>query len=139
MRGRTPRIQQAAKQLRADMTRAEQILWAALRPSRMKDLRFRRQHAIGRFILDFYCPARMLAVEVDGGIHDDPDQAERDAARTQALAAIGIEVLRIRNEQVEHDLDGTLTLIRDAAHRRPERFAVSTSATPSNEDRSAAS
>ncbi|MBB4638241.1 endonuclease domain-containing protein [Longimicrobium terrae] len=139
MRGRTPRIQQAAKQLRAEMTSAEQILWTELRPSRMKDLRIRRQHAIGRFILDFYCPARMLAVEVDGGIHDGPDQAERDAARTQALAALGIEVLRIRNEQVEHDLEGTLRLIRGAADCRPERFAASTSAVPANEEPSAAS
>jgi very-short-patch-repair endonuclease len=94
-------MQQAARCLRSDMTSAEWRLWNALRCEGIRGMRFRRQHAIGRFVLDFYCPKHKLAIEVDGGVHDTPDQAERDAARTQALEQLGIRVFRVRNEEVD--------------------------------------
>lgn len=100
MRRRTPAIQQAARRLRSEMTEAEHQLWNALRGEGIRGMRFRRQHAIDRFVLDFYCPAHKLAVEVDGGVHDEPEQAERDAARTRALEQLGIRVIRVRNEEV---------------------------------------
>ncbi|WP_420126562.1 endonuclease domain-containing protein [Longimicrobium sp.] len=102
MRRRTPAIQQAARRLRSEMTEAEHLLWNALRGEGIRGMRFRRQHAIDRFVLDFYCPAHKLAVEVDGGVHDEPEQAERDAARTQALEQLGIRVIRVRNEEVRN-------------------------------------
>jgi very-short-patch-repair endonuclease len=77
-------------------------------------MRFRRQHAIDRFVLDFYCPAHKLAVEVDGAVHDTADQAERDAGRTQALEQLGIRVIRIRNEEVR-DIWTVLARIAAAA------------------------
>lgn len=115
MRGRSPEIQQAAKRLRADMTDAERLLWDGLRGGGIRGMRFRRQHAIGRVILDFYCPAHRLAVEVDGGVHDDPEQAARDAARTQALEQLGIRVVRVRNEEVTRNIMGALARIAAAA------------------------
>jgi very-short-patch-repair endonuclease len=102
MRGRTPAVQQAARRLRSEMTESEQLLWDALRGEGIRGMRFRRQHAVDRFILDFYCPAHKLAVEVDGAVHDTPDQIERDAARTQALEQLGIRVIRVRNEEVRN-------------------------------------
>ena len=93
------------------MTRPERLLWEALRGEGIRGMRFRRQHAVSRFVLDFYCPAHKLAVEVDGSVHDAADQAERDAARTSALEQLGIRVIRIRNEDVERDVWGVLARI----------------------------
>ena len=115
IRGRTPEVQQAARRLRADMTDAERALWEGLRGEGIRGMRFRRQHALGRVVLDFYCPAHRLAVEVDGAVHDDPDQAERDAARTRALEQLGIRVVRVRNEDVMRNIMGVLARIAAAA------------------------
>ena len=111
MRGRTPEVFQAARELRSEMTPAEGRLWECLRQKRTAGLRFRRQHAVGRVVLDFYCPAQKLAIEVDGGVHDEPVQAERDAERTKFLVSMGIQVLRIRNEEILTDVDSVLKRI----------------------------
>ncbi|MEW5930528.1 MAG: endonuclease domain-containing protein [Gemmatimonadota bacterium] len=118
MRGRTPELFQAARELRSGMTRAESLLWERLRQRRLSGLRFRRQHAVGRVVLDFYCPEHKLAVEVDGGIHDEPVQAEKDAERTRFLAGLGIYVLRVRNEEVESEMDSLLNRILLATQTR---------------------
>ena len=115
MRGRTPELQQAARRLRSEMTDAERMLWDGLRGEGIRGMRFRRQHAIGCFVLDFYCPSHKVAVEVDGAVHDVPDQAERDAARTEALEQLGIRVVRVRNEEVMRDIMGVLARIAAAA------------------------
>ncbi|HZG42846.1 MAG TPA: endonuclease domain-containing protein [Longimicrobium sp.] len=122
LRDLSPQMLQASRRLRAEATAAEEILWQALRGDRLDGFRFRRQHAIGRFVLDFYCPARRIAVEIDGGVHDEPDQAERDEARTQALEAQGIAVFRLRNEQILSDLPRAVEQIRNAVSGRPARF-----------------
>ncbi|HST62556.1 MAG TPA: endonuclease domain-containing protein [Longimicrobium sp.] len=106
---------EASRRLRSEMTEAERHLWDGLRGEGIRGMRFRRQHAIGRFVLDFYCPAHRLAVEVDGAVHDTPDQAEYDAARSEALEQLGIRVLRVRNEDVMYDIMGTLGRIAAAA------------------------
>ena len=95
------------------MTEAERVLWHALRGDGIPGMKFRRQHAIGRFVLDFYCPMYRLALEVDGGVHDDANQAEYDALRTEALAQLGIRVLRFRNEDVLCDLPGVIERIKE--------------------------
>ena len=74
-----------AKAFRRRMTPPEARLWRFLRAHRLKGYGFRRQHPIGPFILDFYCAGARLAVEVDGAVHDDPDQIERDRRRTAWL------------------------------------------------------
>jgi len=103
--------------MRQASTSAESVLWEALRAGRLDGLKFRRQHAGGRFVLDFYCAAHRLAVEVDGGVHDR--QVERDAARTAQIEAHGCLVLRFRNEEVLETLPGVLDRIRSAVHRSP--------------------
>lgn len=97
------------------MTDAERILWSALRRDRMGGLRFRRQHAMGPFILDFYCPAIKLCIELDGPIHDA--QHQQDQARTEALETLGIRVIRFRNEQVMNDLQSVVKEIGCAIGR----------------------
>jgi very-short-patch-repair endonuclease len=93
----------AARRLRRETTPAESALWAALRDRRLGGLKFRRQHAVETMVLDFFCPELRLVVEIDGGIHDEPEQVERDAERTERLAAHGYRVLRLRNEDVIAD------------------------------------
>jgi very-short-patch-repair endonuclease len=97
------------------MTPAERVLWEALRDRRLGGLKFRCQHPIGPFVLDFYCPERRLVVEVDGGIHNEPDQAAYDAARTEHLRAFGLAVVRVRNDEVYDDLPAALARIVAAA------------------------
>jgi very-short-patch-repair endonuclease len=115
MRGRTPELLKASRRLREEMTDGEGKLWQALRGEQIRGMRFRRQHAIGRFILDFYCPKHKLAVEVDGAVHDEANQAEYDAVRTETLNQHGIRVIRVRNEDVQHDIWGVLERIAAAA------------------------
>jgi len=74
IRGTTPEIEAAARRLRRNMTPAEQKLWNALRGKQLDGLKFRAQHPVGPFVLDFWCPARKLVVEVDGGVADRSDK-----------------------------------------------------------------
>jgi len=89
-----------AKINRSEPTAAEAAAWDLLRNRRCLGLKFRRQHVIRGFIVDFYCPELRIAVEVDGAVHGGRTQAEYDEARSCALAHAGISVVRINNEQV---------------------------------------
>jgi very-short-patch-repair endonuclease len=91
-------IRDRAKTLRRAMTQPEKTLWFLLRRNSL-GWHFRRQHPIGPYILDFYCAARKLCVEVDGPVHSE--QAERDARRTAWLNKEGIRVIRFSAEEVE--------------------------------------
>ncbi|BAU65773.1 hypothetical protein STA3757_31640 [Stanieria sp. NIES-3757] len=113
IRGTTPEIEQAAQKLRRNLTPAEARLWSELRNKQLDGLRFRCQHPVGSFILDFYCPSCKLVVEVDGEVH--ACQAEYDDARTAKLAEYGYKVLRFSNEQVINDLPTVLAEIRRVA------------------------
>ncbi|HYW11976.1 MAG TPA: endonuclease domain-containing protein [Longimicrobium sp.] len=113
IRGTTPELEQAAQAMRREPTAAEAALWGALQKKQVAGLKFRRQHPVGRFVLDFYCASLRLVVEVDGGIHDA--QQDRDAARTEALETHGYRVLRFRNEEVLRNLDDVVRRIAAAA------------------------
>jgi very-short-patch-repair endonuclease len=115
IRGTTPEIRTAAKRLRWELTPAEAVLWEALKERRLGGLKFRCQHPVGPFVLDFYCAERKLVVEVDGGIHDQLEQAEYDAARTAHLGSFGYRVIRVRNEEVLANLPAVLARIAAAA------------------------
>lgn len=120
IRGTTPNIEQAAKHLRKHQTPAESRLWEALRNKKLHGLRFRRQHPVGNFIADFYCPACKLVIELDGGIH--AHRADYDAARTQEMAAYGYRVIRFENQQVLDDLNSVLDVIyQEALSRSPPK------------------
>ena len=100
---------QRAKELRRQMTPEERMLWQHLRANRLNGVHFRRQQIIDGFIVDFYCHAASLVVELDGGIHQQ--QIEYDTERDQVLSARGLKILRIRNEEIKRDLAGVLTRI----------------------------
>lgn len=100
-----------ASHLRKIATPAERILWSQLRNRTLSGYKFRRQHPIDRYILDFYCPEARLAVELDGSGHAYIGRQEKDRTREAFLAAEGIRVLRFWNDEVRENLDGVLQAI----------------------------
>ncbi|MDH4043890.1 MAG: endonuclease domain-containing protein [Gemmatimonadota bacterium] len=86
--------------LRRRSTPAERKAWRLLRNRRLLGLKFRRQHPIAGYIVDFYCAELRLVIELDGGYHDTPEQRARDAVRTAALHAHGATVVRLRNSHI---------------------------------------
>ena len=104
-----------AKELRRRMTVPERILWRHLRTNRLEGLHFRRQQVIDGFIVDFYCHRAGLVVEVDGKVHEGRTAYDRE--RDRVLAAHGLRVLRIRNEEIRQDLPAVLARIAASAQR----------------------
>ena len=90
--------QEKRRQLRNNMTYCEKIVWLHLR-KRQLGYRFLRQYSVDHFVIDFYCPELKLAVELDGNVHEIPDQKEYDEARQKYLEKFGIQFIRITNEE----------------------------------------
>jgi very-short-patch-repair endonuclease len=99
------------------MTLPEVILWQCIRGGQLNGLQFRRQHPIGRYILDFFCPAVQVAIEVDGPIHEGEEQSRRDDRRDTWLAKRNVRVLRIAAADILRDegLDNVLSHIEQVA------------------------
>ena len=101
-----------AKELRSNMTPAEKILWEKLRHNRLNGLQFRRQQIIDGYIVDFYCHARALVVEVDGDIHDL--QKDYDQERENHLMARGFSIVRVSNDDVKKNLNAVIQRISES-------------------------
>jgi very-short-patch-repair endonuclease len=104
---------QRARELRHEMTPAEKILWDEVRANKL-GVHFRRQQIVAGFIVDFYCHAASLVIELDGGIHNAKNQKENDTEREKALREMGLKVIRFRNEEVIGQLPDVLNTIREA-------------------------
>lgn len=104
-----------ARSLRRSMTRSEQRLWLALRGKQVAGVKFRRQHVLGPYVVDFFCSASRLAIEIDGGVHQDEEQQVHDARRDGWMRGQGVRVLRIPDQLVQHNIDDALRLIAEAA------------------------
>ncbi len=100
-----------ARQLRREMTHAERALWAELRRRRL-GVRWRRQHVLRGFILDFFAPSAGLVVEVDGASH--ADRRDDDRRRDAALAALGLSVMRVTNDEVLWQIERVVARVRAA-------------------------
>ena len=98
-----------ARRLRHDATDAERAIWRLLRNRRLSEYKFRRQHPIGPFIVDFYCHSKRLVIELDGGQH--AEQVARDNRRTQWLKGRGHRVLRFWDNDVLKNSEGVLEVI----------------------------
>jgi very-short-patch-repair endonuclease len=107
-----------SRRLRHDQTDDEKQLWRALRAGRFAGFKFRRQHPVGRYSLDFYCPLARLSIELDGFQHGLPKQKHVDEARKYFLIDRGIEELRFWNHQWRKNPEGVLLEIWRAVHRR---------------------
>jgi very-short-patch-repair endonuclease len=113
IRGTTPEIEEAAIELRRELTPTEKLLWQALRARKIGGFKFRRQHPLGRFILDFYCAKCKLVIEVDGEIHHN--RQDYDAERTKYLQSYGYTILRFQNHEVIKNLQQVLHEILQTA------------------------
>lgn len=105
-------MQIRARQLRQEQTASEAILWERLRDRRLAGYKLRRQHPLGRFVVDFYCAEKRLVVELDGPVHDQ--QHERDATREAALRVQGYQLIRFTNAEINSDLASVCQRIIEA-------------------------
>ena len=110
------KLYQYGRELRQELTEAEKLLWEELRNRKLNGLKFRRQHPLDKFIVDFYCNEKKIVLELDGGVHNEKINKEYDEARTAMLAGLNIIVLRFKNEEVINDMQGVLKKIRDVAN-----------------------
>ncbi|WP_020560781.1 endonuclease domain-containing protein [Thiofilum flexile] len=108
-----PRYKERRQDLRRNITPAEQALWQMLRGKQM-GVKFRRQHGIDHYIVDFYCPEQKLVIEVDGDSHFTEDAQEYDRIRDAYLYSLGLRVLRFTNEQVMEELESVCEVIKQA-------------------------
>jgi very-short-patch-repair endonuclease len=108
----TDESREHARQLRREMTPAEKKLWLRLRAGEMFGVKFRRQHPVEPYIVDFCCPPCRLIIEIDGDTH--ADAAARDAARTERIEELDYRVIRFTNKDVHENLDGVLDTILHA-------------------------
>ncbi len=96
------------RELRSRLTPEESYLWSFLQRRKLRGRKFRRQHSVGPYILDFYCPEEKLAVELDGASHDHEQAQAHDENRRMFLGRAGITVLRFENRDVRKNLEGVL-------------------------------
>ncbi|MBL7961016.1 DUF559 domain-containing protein [bacterium] len=107
------------KSLRNHGTSAEATLWKSLQKRQLDRRKFRRQHSIGNFIVDFFCYEEKLAIELDGSVHSDPLVAMNDEKKTEYLKSHGIRVIRFENRAVFENLDGVLEMISASFQTQP--------------------
>ncbi len=105
-------IIELAQEMRRNLTRCEALLWNELKEKKLQNCKFRRQHPVYRYILDFYCHEKKLAIEIDGEIHQN--RSNQDEFRDKYLESVGIKTLRITNEEILQDMDKVLTKIMTA-------------------------
>jgi very-short-patch-repair endonuclease len=114
-----PTLLERRRQLRTDATDAEGLIWQHLRGRRFQGFKFRRQHPIGPYILDFFCPLRGVAIELDGGQHFEIAAQAYDQRRTDFLSGHGICVLRFNNDLVFLETEAVLEVIAHAVDGDP--------------------
>ena len=112
--GADSRTLRAAAMLRKNMTLAELILWKKLKDWTIFNTKFRKQHPVFIFIVDFYCHEYKLVIEVDGDIHNDEELSEYDLGRTAELNKFGLKVIRFTNDQILFNNDWVIAKISQA-------------------------
>ena len=109
-----PNLKHIARNLRAEMTARERLLWSRLRKRQLQGVQFYRQKPIGDYIVDFYAPKASLVVEVDGSQHLNSEHRQDDAERDAYLKSQGLRVLRFSNFEVSQELDAVMSVILQA-------------------------
>jgi very-short-patch-repair endonuclease len=108
-----PALKQRRQELRRNQTEAEKTFWSHLRNGKLHGMKFYRQYSVGPYVLDFYCPAMKLAIEVDGGQHNQVESQEYDAVRSEYLKEQGIDVMRFWNHELLIDINSVLNKIAE--------------------------
>jgi very-short-patch-repair endonuclease len=113
-----PILKPFSRTLRSNLTDAEQLLWSKLRRKQILGVQFYRQKPLANYIVDFYCAAANLVIELDGSQHFEPDHQASDAERDRALESLGLLVLRFDNRQIMQELDAVMQVIFEAVEKR---------------------
>ncbi len=100
------------KELRGNLTNAEAFFWNQIKTRKLHNLKFRRQHSIKNYIVDYYCAQYQLIIELDGDYHNDPEQHDKDLRRDEELENMGFTVLRYENRYVFEELEHVLNDIK---------------------------
>ncbi len=129
MENHTPHALKSAKRLRREMTLPEVLLWRHLRGQPL-EVKFRKQHPIANYVVDFYCAAKRIAIEIDGISHDMGDRPQRDSLRDATLNAIGVEVFRISAVDVLRDVEAAAEAIVLHCANRPPPSALRAATSP---------
>ena len=109
-----PLLTDRRRELRRNQTEAEKVLWGHLRNKKIQSLKFWRQYSVGPFIVDFYCPSKRLAIELDGGHHSEEASSVYDQERTDYLNGKDIRVIRFWNNEVLNNIEGVLNRIEQS-------------------------
>jgi len=123
MREYSRNLKMPSRELRMEMTDAEQVLWFRVRRKQLHGVQFYRQKPIGTYIVDFFAPGAGLVIEVDGSQHYEPDHVEKDHLRDQNLADAGLLVLRFNNREVLLETDAVVERIAEEVQRRKSPLA----------------
>ena len=107
-----PHLGEIRTKLRAGLTPAEAAFWNLVKDSRLDGKKFRRQHSVGNYVIDFYCPSEKLAIELDGEVHFVDRPGLKDRTRREFIEAKGIRVIRFENKKVFEETDWVLDVIR---------------------------
>ena len=107
-----------ARELRRISTDAENILWQRVRGNRVAGVKIRRQQVIEGFIVDFFCNAAKLVIEIDGDVHNDPEQRKKDVHRRKVFEARGLMEIRFKNQEVISGLENVIAKIEDCVRKR---------------------
>lgn len=113
-----PKLKDHSRSLRTSMTDAEKILWHRIRRKQIQNVQFYRQKPLLIFIVDFYCPAAKLVIELDGSQHFESEHQANDHDRDAALTGLGLRVLRFDNRQVLLETDAVLAVIDEVVRER---------------------
>ena len=106
-----------ARRLRKEQTKAEKIIWEQLRKRKFMNFKFRRQHVIEGFVIDFYCSELKLGIEVDGGIH--LKRKDYDKLRQEAVESKGISIIRISNQKIAEDKRAIIKKLKEVIEQSP--------------------
>lgn len=106
-------LEKFRKKLRKNLTPAEAVLWTSLKRKQLKGRKFRRQHSIGNYIVDFYCPSENIIIELDGAGHFTHEGSQNDKVRDEYLNSLGLKVIRFENRDLKNNLDAVLKAISD--------------------------
>ena len=121
--GAKPDIFKKASQLRNNLTVCEKMIWDRLSKNKIMGFRFKCQHPIDIFIVDFYCHKLKLVIEIDGGIHQKPQQAEYDLGREAEMAFYDIETVRFTNDEIIQDINAVVRKIVQICNDRQIEIA----------------
>jgi very-short-patch-repair endonuclease len=102
------------KKLRNNLTPAEAKLWTNIQNRKLNGIKFRRQHGIDNYVLDFYCPEKKFGIELDGNVHSNSVIGEKDLLRINHLESYGIKILRFENKDIFENLEYVLEVILNA-------------------------